>query len=207
MGNFRRALASTLFALLSGLAVPQVARGDLPAPLTKPCEKLHTVTKAVPVERRGPVVMTFVQFLETQGRETPIPEYTLGATPCVAERFKVGDTDVRMTSGGFHKELQTLYYRILYEGKTETHKILVLYNGMVSAVYGDGEYFSVTETRGLATSFYEVYKAPPDHAALKALATKIINGTAKPLIAGEFREDDWEFYITAYDGDRLTSGK
>lgn len=205
MGTFRAAGVCLILAL--GLMRAAVGHADLTSAALETCKAVHVSSEPTPVERRGHVVMSFVLFLETQGRENPVPEYTAPGSSCIAEHFIVGDTQVLMASAGFYKDLQTLHYKIAFKDGEEIRTVLVLYNAMVSSVYGGGHYFAVSETRGASTSFYEVYKTQPTHADLKALVTTIVREKAKPLIAGEFRKDDWEFYITAYDKTRLTSGK
>lgn len=166
------------------------------------CESLLFSDEETPVERRRRVIMTYVVFLERQGREAPEPEYTVEKDTCIADLIDVDGKQVLMTSAGFNEGLQTLHYRMVFKDGEDVRSVLVLYNGMVSAVF-EGDYFFVSETRGPSTAFYEVYKAQPGHEELKELATGIVRGTATPLITTEFRDEDWKMYVTQYDDERI----
>lgn len=74
MGTFRGTGICSIFVL--GLMHAAVAHADLTSAALETCKTVHISSEPTPVERRGHVVMSFVLFLEAQGRENPVPEYT-----------------------------------------------------------------------------------------------------------------------------------
>lgn len=203
MGFFVRVVLAVAF--LSGL-MPTITPAALAETVTdeyQACKSKPKGGRSARKERQGSVVMTFALLLEKQGRDKPIPEYTNDVEPCVAETFDLGDQSISMITPGFNKGAQTLYYLILVQDGEKTREILILYNAIVSIMNSGGLYFSVSETQGAATSFYEVYKDRPTHKTLKKLVRDILQGKAKPLMSAEWQEGEPELVITAYDFDRL----
>ena len=151
---------------------------------------------------KGETLMTNLLVLEGKGEakfhlETPPPP-----SQCVFEKFDVAGVAVE----GIHSPLEkspatTLLWRF-HTGGAESRDILVMYDGLAS-VMADKEVYFVAEERKGSISYYAMFRDQPTYAALKPLATSILDGSAPPLATVRWPAGAAEPVIEAYDTKRL----
>ena len=151
----------------------------------------------------GETLMISLLTLEKQGEADFHPTYAPPAGACLLEKFDVAATPVNAIYVPFEKGQQTLHYRFAAHGGDEAREVLVVYDGLASLTYGKGEVFLVVEERKGAISYYAMFRDQPTYAALKPIATSIIDGSAKPLAVVRWPSGAKEPVIDVYDAKRL----
>lgn len=142
-------------------------------------------------------------FLEGQGEANFHLEYSRPASECLVESFTVADTRVDAIYSPFEKGDSTLIYRFKVHRPAEESEILVIYSGLASLVVEDGYVVHVSEERQGVISWYAVYRDDPPYPVVKDLATKIVEGSATPLMAVRWPKGAKEGEAISFDGDRL----
>jgi hypothetical protein len=140
--------------------------------------------------------------LEAQGEKDFRLKYAVPDSECLVERFDLADGKVNAIFSPWAKGPQTLLYRFVAGTPEEPREVLVLYSGTVGLAL-KGQAFHVTEKRAGIVSFYAMFKEEPTYQATKELATSILSGSAKPLLAVRWPEGAKEGEIVAFDSSRL----
>ena len=151
----------------------------------------------------GETLMVSLLTLQNQGEASFHPTYAPPAGACLLEKFDTAGTPVNVIYVPFEKGQQTLHYRFAAHGGDEAREILVVYDNLASLTYGKGDVFLVVEERKGAISYYAMFRDQPTYAALKPIATSIIDGSAKPLATVRWPSGAKEPVIDAYDAKRL----
>ena len=140
--------------------------------------------------------------LEKQGEANFTPAYSPPASQCVLERFDVSGTPVTAVYSPFAKGDQTLHFRFLAGLGDEAREILVVYDALAS-IMSKKTVFLVVENRQGNIAYYEMYREQPSYAALKALITTILDGSAQPLAQVHWPPGAKEPVIDKFDSKRL----
>jgi hypothetical protein len=96
-----------------------------------------------------------------------------------------------------------LNYRFIAKSEEGDREILVLYNGVVGFLAGGHYCFYITETRDRVVSFYAMFREQPTYPVTKQIATEVLSGNAKPLLAVRWPKGAKEGELVAFDTSRL----
>lgn len=184
-------MAGNAFATEPPAAAP-LACAEAPAKKGRAAERLD-----------GAALMLVATELEKQGGADFHLKYAKPAILCVADTFQAGGTTVTAAYSPWQKGLSTLLYRLTFARADGPGEILVLYSGTASLLAGGGLMFHVSEERQGVISWYAMFREEPSLADVKALAERIVQHRAKPLLAVRWPAGAKEGEIVAADGDRL----
>ena len=185
-------LASSLVTGLAQAAEP-AACAESPAKQGRAVERFD-----------GTGLMMMATQLEKRGEANFHLQYDEPASPCIADKFAVGDASVAVLYSPWQKGASTLLYRLTVTRPSGgSSDILVLYDGMASLLAGGGLMFHVSEERQGVISWYAMFREEPSLADVRTLAEKIVEGDAKPLLAVTWPKGAKEGEIVAVDSSRL----
>lgn len=186
---------------LYGMGINPLRAGD--AVSAAPCTGKPVADTKFSREFDGSIALITVAFVGTQGKGQARPEYDAPKDPgCLLERYKVGKTPVSVVFHTWRKGERTLHYQFLAGTGKKVREFLVLYSAFISLMH-DGAYFYVSETAGAKFSVYAIFNGQPDYATLKQLVSRILRGSARPLIAAEWPNDSDQMIVTVFDDKRL----
>lgn len=189
--------AACLFWTLSGT----VHAADAPS-----CETTSTAKERAAERFDQAGLMMVATLLEQQGEANFHLKYAQPKSQCIADSFKVGGATVTVMYSPWQKGPSTLLYRVNVTRSSDgggTTDILVIYDGVTSLSAGAGLMFHVSEEHQGVISWYAMYREEPSLADVKALATRIVEGKAKPLLAVTWPKGAKEGELVAIDSARL----
>lgn len=191
------------FLLLSLPAVNTYAEiADAPTTTSK-CEAIPEVKNKAKQVFDGAQFMVAAAGPEQEGKNNFKIVYPEPKNLCVQEEFESSDKKVTTYYAPWEKDTQTLHYRFIATDGAETREVVVVYNGLVGLVSKKGFYFYVAETRKGVISYYAMFNDQPSYKILKELAGNILNDTAKPLLAVQWRATEKEAEVMIFDSKRL----
>jgi hypothetical protein len=151
----------------------------------------------------GSILMVNLLGLQAQGEAEFRPKYPAPSSECVRERFDSAGFAVAAMQSPFEKGVLTLRNRFVAVSAAESREIIVVYDGMASAMAKKNDIFLVTETRAGKVSHYAMFRDEPTYAALKPLVVGILDGSAQPLATVRWPPGAKEPVIDAFDSKRL----
>jgi len=167
------------------------------------CESVLEVKNKAKQVFDGTQFMVAAAGPEQEGKNNFKIVYPEPKALCVQDEFESDGKKVIAYYAPWEKDIQTLHYRFVAIDGTETREVVVLYNGLIGLVGKKGFYFYVAETRKGVISYYAMFNNQPNYKILKELAENILNDTAKPVLAVQWRATEKEAEVLVYDSKRL----
>ena len=196
--NVEIALTAMLLA-----ASPRASGGPAHEPARDACASAPSVGGSSKQRFESTSLMLVVNELEAQGEAYFHLKYADPKAECVIEVFERSDAKVTATYNAFEKGPSTLNYRFAIDRPGGETNVLVLYSGTASLVGGGGYLFHVSEEKNGVIAWYAMFRDPPAYPIVKVLVERILDGTAKPLLAVRWPKGAKEAEVMAFDAKRL----